>query len=613
MYFYEVAVLGANQKPLTYFSNFKISNFTLVKVSLKSSEKTAVILKECEKPSFKTKEIIEILSFCFTPFQVALSDFMSYYYTCEKGVSFGIFEPFIEQKFQNINFSKTANLTPKQQDAFEFAKKHERSLIFGDTGSGKSEIYINLINETLNSGKQALFLMPEISLTPQITKRLANYFGESLGVWHSKIAPKKKAEILEKFASGEIKIIAGARSALFLPFSDLGLIIIDEEHDDSYKSTQKPRYNARDLALFISKKQNIKVVLGSATPSLTTITKQPFYRLKGTFFKSEKKFIYDENVGVISPLIISQIEQSLKNAKQAIVFVPVRANFRYMICKNCGSLIKCPFCEIGLSFHADKNALKCHYCGFSTFYKAKCAKCGGEIFEAKKIGTSEILKILSEKFPNAKIAKFDRDEITTQKKLEKILSEFNAKKIDILVGTQMLSKGHDYHNVDLAVILGLDEQLNYPDFRAREKTLALAMQVAGRAGRNGEGRVVLQTSQREFFESYIENYDDFLEEEKEARVSLYPPFKRLLRVLISHKNKKNGEEILARAVEILKECENITIIGFGKAGIEFLASKFRFEILLRADSHTPLIKAAEKLENSGLSNIEIDIDPINFS
>ena len=231
--------------------------------------------------------------------------------------------------------------------------------------------------------------------------------------------------------------------------------------------------------------------------------------------------------------------------------------------------------------------------------------------EARKIGTSEIVKQLENKFPNAKIAKFDRDEITTQKKLENLLKDFNDAKIDILVGTQMLSKGHDYHNVDLAVIMGIDEQLSYADFRSREKTLALVMQVAGRAGRAGVGRVVLQTQQSEFFKDYIQNYDEFLSDESTMREPLYPPFARLLRILISHKNDSTAKDTTGRAVQILKTAPNIEIIGHGKAGIEYIASKYRYEILLRSNSPKALINAANLVRD--LPNLEIDMDPINFS
>ncbi len=930
MLYYEVAVLGASLKPLTYSSNFKISAYQIVSVPVKSSVKFAVILREVAKPSFKTKEILEISQLKFSPFQIALANFIAYYYVCEKSVAFGIFEPasdtaqdlrnsqedpmterncackqipvselapackqtstreqnFIseqdsitaqnsaldddfsaiqnsvpiqnfaltrnsttaensvtvmnsvialnsmqrqnlkqvpnptsqnsasnsitaqnsiqEQGFVNeqdsvsiqnstlaqnpattINFvaalepthkqnsaiaqnsiqerdfaegenyvsiqnfasaqnsvliqnfdataqspispslslsqiGKIPNLTPAQEQARKFAEANETSLIFGDTGSGKSEIYIALIAQALTAGKQALFLMPEISLTPQMTKRLQSYFGERLGVWHSKISPKKKREILEKFNAGEIRLIAGARSALFLPFSDLGLIVVDEEHDDSYKSAAAPRLNARDAAIFVGKKLGIRVVLGSATPALSTYAKQPHFRLRGTYFSSAKRFIFDESETGLSPKILTEIGRSLDAGKQAVVFLPTRANYKYMVCENCGQIVRCPFCAVGMSYHADAAALKCHYCGFSTFYKASCENCGSEVMQARKIGTGELAAQLAARFPSARIAKFDRDEITTQRKLEALLNNFNAHKIDILVGTQMLSKGHDYHGVDLAVIMGIDEHLSYPDFRAREKTLALAMQVAGRAGRSGQGRVVIQTRQSGFFGDYIENYDDFLRDEAEFREGLYPPYMRLLRVLISHKNENAASEIMNAALELLrrkqargsafashdgldarqanlsalnlqnsaqqsdgeilnskfqssdlcgddanlnrqnvsnlknaaqisacdagagsvnlkperngtaqnfinlaaenaaensaqylkeKASESFEIIGYGKAGIAYIASKFRFEILLRAGSHVPLISAARALEHLP---VEIDMDPVNF-
>ncbi|MDA3079758.1 MULTISPECIES: primosomal protein N' [unclassified Campylobacter] len=620
MPYYKTAVLGSNLKPLLYFSQKKIPDFSIVKIPLgKQSVKNAVILGICDEPNFQNgkkfeiKEILEITNLYFTPYQANLAEFIAYYYVCEIGMVFDIFTPCekIEQNLQICKFENLPNLTDKQQKAYEFADKNETSLIFGDTGSGKSEIYINLIAKMLEQGKQSLFLMPEIALTPQMEKRLKSYFGENIALWHSKITPKKKSEILEKFTKGEIKLIAGARSALFLPFTNSGLIVVDEEHDDSYKSNQKPRYNARDLAIFIGKKLGMKVVLGSATPSLTTYAKQPNFRLKGTFFQSEKKFIYDICETALSDTILSQISKSLNANRQVIVFLPTRANYKYIICQNCKTIQKCPFCAVAMSYHEKSNSLKCHYCGFSNFYKIPCAKCGGNLMEARKIGTSEIVKQLENKFPNAKIAKFDRDEITTQKKLENLLKDFNDAKIDILVGTQMLSKGHDYHNVDLAVIMGIDEHLSYADFRAREKTLALVMQVAGRAGRAGRGRVVVQTEQSEFFKTYIENYDEFLSDESTMREPLYPPFARLLRILISHKNDGTAKDTTEKAVQILKTAPNVEIIGHGKAGIEYIASKYRYEILLRSNSPKALINAANLVRD--LPNLEIDMDPINFS
>lgn len=610
MFFYEVGILGLNLKSLTYSSNTKLEIYSLVLVSISSKTKKAIVLKETTKPNFETLEILEILDEKFSSIQVNLAKFINNYYICSISMAFNIFTPYKISNFIQKKFEKSPNLSNIQKQAFDFALQNKTSLIFGDTGSGKSEIYISLIAQTLNLNKQALFLMPEISLTPQMEKRLKDYFDESVAIWHSKITPTKKKNILDEFENGKIKLIAGARSALFLPFSNLGLIVVDEEHDDSYKSNQKPRYNARDLALFLASKFDIKVILGSATPALTTIQKQPYFRLKGTFFDSSKEIIYDENETFISPLIKRELKICLKNKKQAIVFLPTRANFKFMQCTKCNTIVKCEFCSVGMSFHKNKNALVCHYCGHAIHYKTPCKVCGGEVMEPKRIGTSEVVEKLQSIFTDKIITKFDRDKITTQNKLSNTLKEFNSGKIDILVGTQMLSKGHDYHNVTLAIIMGIDNGLGYADFRAKEKTISLAMQIAGRTGRNGKGKVIIQTKHRNFFENYMGNYDLFLEDELEERKPLYPPFTRLLRILVSHKNEKNAINLIHKCLENLKSVKDIEIIGYGKANVEYIASKFRYEILLRSTSHKTLIKAGQKCV---MPNVEVDMDAINFS
>ncbi|ASM35521.1 primosome assembly protein PriA [Campylobacter sputorum subsp. bubulus] len=613
MFYYEVAILGSALNPLTYESKNEFLDGDIVNINLRNKSSLGVIIQEVKKPSFKTLPISSKSNLKFTQLQINLAKFISYYYSSFLGVSYDLFEPYSEFKNTNLYIQKTPNLNEIQKKAFEFIDKHDVSLLFGDTGSGKSEVYISHIAKAINSGKTALFLMPEISLTPQMQKRLKQYFGDSVGVWHSKINKNKKAQILSKLQNGEIKLIAGARSALFLPFNNLGLVIVDEEHDDSYKSSSNPHYNARDLAIYISK-FGVKVILGSATPCITTIQKQPYFRMKGTFFKSKKEYIFDDNETSISEVIIENIAKCLERKKQIVVFLPTRANFKFITCKSCFSTIKCPYCSVSMSYHKRENMLKCHYCGYATKVPKICDKCGGDMLEAKKIGTSEVLIKLSEIFPEAKIAKFDRDEITTQKKLENILKDFNDKKIDILVGTQMLSKGHDYHNVELAVILGLDEYLEYSDFRAREKTLALAMQVAGRAGRLEYGKVIFQTKKIDFFKKFISDYDSFINEEITFRDPLYPPFSKLMRINILSKKDEEANFICLECVKILEKflikMDDFEIIGYGKSPIELIASKFRYNILLRAKSHKPLIKISSLLQNK---NIDIDIDPINFS
>lgn len=613
--FYKVAIIGRALGLLTYHSDDEIEEFCEVIVPLQNSKVKGYIIQKCEKPDFKTLAIKHVTGEFLLPHQIELAKFISYYYTSPMAISLGLFEPTSNQqakiKADFKNDIAAPKLNQRQEEAFKFIKTNNISLIFGDTGSGKSEIYISAIIDTLKMGQTAIFLMPEISLTPQMSKRLKAHFGESLAIWHSKVSPAKKQKILQEIANGNITLVAGARSALFLPMPNLGLIIVDEEHDDSYKSTTaRPHYNARDLSLYIGAKQGIKIVLGSATPSITSALKLPTFRLKGTYHKSEKSYIFDDSDTGLSPILIDEIAKSLSQKKQVIICLPTRANFKYLVCKSCSHTIKCPFCAVGMSLYKNSNMLKCQYCGYTQARHTACDNCGSDMIEAKKMGTAELMQILKDEFAGARIGKFDRDEITTQKKLEKALKEFNDHKIDILIGTQMLSKGHDYHNVDLAVIMGIDELLNYPDFRARERTLALAMQVAGRAGRAGAGRVVVQTRQPEFFASYISDYDKFIADETPFREGLYPPFTKILRMVVSNKNDEEANKILLECVQIANDTKDIQIIGYGKCAIEYIGGIYRYELLIRASSHQPLLSIARKCDNP---SIDIDIDPINFS
>ncbi|EAJ6690895.1 primosomal protein N' [Campylobacter coli] len=611
MRYYELAVFGFYLQNLTFHSKEEIPALREVIIDLKNKKNLrALVLKECQKPEFQTKEIKEITSFSLSDIQFELAKFISYYYSSKLGFVLGLFSTHQTYTCDLIKIENEPKLSQKQKEALEFIKANPTSLLFADTGSGKTEIYISLIKECLEQGKQALLLMPEIALTPQMQKRLEVYFKDNFFLWHSKISKKKKQEYLECFCKGEVLLVAGARSALFLPFRNLGLIVVDEEHDNSYKASNQPFINARDLALFLGQKNNIKVVLGSATPSLTSFYKQKSFRLKGTFFESKKHFLYDENELGITPMLLSELEKSLKHQKQAIVFLPTRANFRQIICKDCGETIKCPFCSIAMSLHKKRNVLKCHYCNYTSLIEQNCPSCQGVMLEARKMGTAELQELLQETLPLARIAKFDSDEITSIRKLNAILKDFNENKIDILIGTSMLAKGHDYHSVDLSVILGLDEYLFRPNFKASEETLALAMQVAGRAGRKGEGRVLLQTKNRNFFERYIEDYDSFLQDELENRKDLYPPFKRLLRVLIEDKDQKSAQKLCEKFASQFRNIKQVELVGYGICGVEMLHGKYRFYLLLRSENY----KALVAIENYILQfkNVSADIDPIDF-
>ena len=615
MNYYEVAIVGYFLDALTYESEKELEIHSEVLVELgKKGEVKGIVLKKVDKPAFDTKPILQSTDRLLSKSQSELAAFISSYYTCKLGFVLGSFEPAKPYTTKQTQILNAPNLSDKQLEAFEFAKKNDTSLLFADTGSGKTEIYISLIKEYLEKGEQCLLLMPEIALTPQMQRRLSLYFKDKFIMWHSKISKAQKQKALQSLENGDILLVAGARSALFLPFCKLALIIVDEEHDNSYKASDNPRLNARDLALFLGSKMRIKVLLGSATPSVTSFYRQKHFRLKGTFFESKKEFIYDESELSLSSTVLREIRASLRAKKQAIIFLPTRANFRQILCQSCGTSVQCPFCSVAMSLHKDKNALKCHYCGFLSEIPTQCPNCTGFMLEARKIGTSELCERLQNElvgeFKDIKISKFDSDTTTTQKKLVGILQDFNEQKIDILVGTSMLAKGHDYHSVDLSVILGLDEYLWRANFRAREETLALAMQVAGRAGRKGVGRVLIQSRQKEFWQRYIKDYEAFLRDELEFRKGLYPPFARLLRLVIEDKNQQKASKLCQKLGAEFKRLKSVEVVGFGACGIEFMQNKFRFYILLRAKTHTPLLRVA----NYALAFKEItaDIDPIEF-
>lgn len=628
-------------------SEYELEIGRIATIYIKNQSHLGVILKEIPKPPFKCLEAVPNDSF-IGEYQQLLAAFIANYYCVNLGLSYGLFTPFVDKKSQQnlqdeLDLSKDSHikdsrdlakdssnlqkdssnicdiqsslnpLTPKQLEALQFIQTHDKTLLFGDTGSGKTEIYIHAILDTLKSGRNAIFLIPEIALTPQMEKRLRSAFGDLVCIWHSKISKKRKNEILEQIWQNKIRIIVGARSALFLPLSNLGLLIIDEEHDDAYKSSSNPRYNARDISIYLATKAKIKLILGSATPSPNSYfnfhKNGEIFRLKGRHFESTKSIIFESSSTQISSLLIQKISQSLQAGKQIIVFVPIRANFKTILCLSCGNSIQCPNCSISLSSHSKRNALICHYCGYTQAIPKQCPNCGNDELSALKIGTQEVAKELSEIFENAKIAVFDRDEITTEAKLRKILNDFNDKKIDILIGTQMLSKGHDYHNVALAVILGIDYLLYGGDFRSFERTMSLFYQIAGRCARKESGEVFIQTLNRAFFERFSDDYEDFLRYELSQREGFYPPFRRLALITSTHRDEKIAKERIESCKNIVESCKNIEIVGVNRAPIERIGGKWRYFMLLRGKNYQDILKALYMLKGKAVS---IDIDPLQL-
>lgn len=599
-----------NSPLLTYQSKEVLEIGEVVDIQIKQSNKQAVVIAKVEKPDFICKEIQRGKQY-FLPHQRLLANFIAQYYCAPLGLSYNLFTPtpFNATPPTPTSCPPKIQLSQIQQEALKSINSQSFSLLFGETGSGKSEIYIHFISQILQKGQSVILLLPEISLTPQMQKRLEDIFGKHLGVWHSKMSKKKKQEVLEGIYQGKISIVIGARSALFLPMQNLGAIIVDEEHDDSYKSQTTPRYNAKDLAIYLGQELNIPTILGSATPSLTS-----YFKAKNTHsiiklpkhFSSSTSIQFLHHKTELSPPIIDQIHHSLTQQKQSLIFIPTRANFKSLLCSSCGSSIQCPFCSVSLSVHINKNLLLCHYCGFTQKIPHSCPQCQSLELSSHRIGSVQITNELQELFPKARIGIFDSDHIKTQKQLEDTLKKFANQELDILVGTQMLSKGHDYHNINLVVILGLDYVLSYGDFRSREKALSLFFQIKGRCGRKHDGLILTQTLQEEFF-SY-NSYEDFLLEELNFRQNLYPPFLKIATLTFSHSNPQYALNSMQRTIKHLQAFQDIQVAGGGKAGIEKINKKYRYMILLRSSKATYLIKAIHTIKEK----CEIDIDPLNI-
>ncbi len=403
MNYYELAILKSPLTPLTYQSEneIEIGKKVLVKLARMKKLCEAVVLKKVEKPTFKCVDIQELTQEYYNLQMLETAKFISTYYVCSIGEALSSYSPFneeLEEDFDEKSFDSNIKLSKKQEEAFTFLKEKKQALLFANTGSGKTEVYIKTIEKHLNEQKQAVLLMPEISLTPQMQKRLEKVFHTSVAIWHSKVTKKKKKEIIQSLLSGKIRLIAGARSSLFLPFKNLGVIVVDEEHDESYKSDSKPRFQTKDLAIYLSKKYDIQLILGSATPSASSFNKIPYYRLKETFFETKRAIEFDDSDANLSPKTIQKINKTLQENKQVIVFLPTRANFKYQICTSCGKSVECPYCSVSMSLHKNDLALKCHYCGYAQQIPQTCPSCNTGIIHNLRVGTAQIEEELNNLF-----------------------------------------------------------------------------------------------------------------------------------------------------------------------------------------------------------------------
>ena len=537
-------------------------------------------------------------------------------------------------------------LNPFQQQAYteiiQSLREKDVCLLHGVTSSGKTEIYTHLINKVLKDGKQILFLLPEIALTTQITERLQSKFGDQLGVYHSKVSNHERVEIWNNLLCDEgYRIILGVRSSIFLPFHNLGLVIVDEEHEPSYKQQDPaPRYNARNAAIMLAVMHGAKVVLGSATPSVESFYnaqtgKYGYVRLGRRFEETELPLITPVNTKeerrkkkmktIFSPLLIEKMQEALANNEQILLFQNRRGFAPGLSCKICDWTPKCRFCDISLTYHKKYNRLTCHYCGKTYRLPSECPECSSSDIRTFGFGTEKVEEEIKELFPDLPVERMDADTTKTKKSLEEIISRFENGETRLLIGTQMISKGLDFEKVSLVGILNADALMNFPDFRAYERAYQLMSQVAGRAGRRKkQGEVILQTSHPEhpLIQMVLEqNYEGMYQMQMgERQMFRYPPLYRLISISLKHKNENVLHEASAVYASLLREKLGDRIMGPDKAAVSRIQNLHISKVLLKIETNASLSALRELLgqaKKQVLTNsdykyilIQYDVDPL---
>jgi primosomal protein N' (replication factor Y) len=546
----------------------------------------------------------------------------------------------------SLNHETPPTLNPDQEVAYReitdsmAREKFAPYLLHGVTGSGKTEVYLRVIENVIGRGKEAIVLVPEISLTPQLVKRFRGRFGKKVGVIHSALSEGDRFDAWRQASRGSVSVIIGARSAIFAPFKNLGIIVVDEEHEASYKQDESPCYNARDLALVLGKMTDSVVILGSATPSVETYAnseKQRFTYLSLPLRVEDRTLptleVVDmryEKGKVFSKILRDAIIENSNNGKQTILFLNRRGFSSFVACQACGEIVSCPNCSISLTYHARDHSIKCHYCGISEQLFDHCLKCGKEL-KGLGMGTQRIEDEVKSILPKAAISRMDRDAVVGKNKLLRLYDRLEKGVVDVLIGTQMVAKGHDLPGVTLVGVVSADQSLGIPDFRAGERTFQLVTQVAGRAGRGDEpGRVIVQTFNPEHPSiKFAIEHDSvgFLKEELKLRDDLeYPPFSKLVNFRFQGRVESDTVNAAKIAGELARKLVSkmpigvVKILGPSPAPIYKIRNRYRYQMLLKSRDIRALHNFSKKLSmilrDSRISRnvkIQTDVDPFNFN
>ena len=547
---------------------------------------------------------------------------------------------FVTHSKRNTSLAHTAEQRTAIDAVSQSLGSFEVFLLQGVTGSGKTEVYLELLERVVKLGKQAILLVPEISLTPAVASRLQHSFGDRVAILHSNLSPGEKYEQWNRARRGEVDVAVGPRSALFTPFSRLGIVIVDEEGDAAYKQDETPRYNARDLAVVRGQLNDIPVVLGSATPSLESRDNAESGKYKLLTMKSrvesralpeveivdlrrERGEREDRGLVIFSSRLVEELKQTIERGEQAIILMNRRGYAPYLLCRECEHDFRCRDCSVTLTVHRRAGLLMCHYCGFRRPIPPKCPECGGEVLQPIGFGTEKVEERFKRLFPGVALDVLDRDTTRRKGELVRILDSFRAGTSRVLIGTQMISKGHDFPNVTLTAVINADSILGYPDFRSAEKTFYLLTQVAGRSGRGEKaGKVLIQSAFPGHYAVQLaaqHDYDGFFRAEIEFRRRFqYPPATGMIALLIRGEEADAVERV---ADELGKHVESETLPlgdvrlqGPAPAPLARIKGVYRFQILARSKKRSALRRAIQRAvaaTNSAGTDVVIDVDPIN--
>lgn len=636
-----LVVVNKQQVPiLTYAGSEDIKIGDLVIVPFKNSEIIGIIIGEDENfsGSYNLKEIIRKFDISIPFYTVKFIDIFSKYYLVDPGSVFKMMIPIDLcefQKYRKIKQEININLPELNKDQAkalaEILSSEKVSVLQGVTGSGKTEVYFHLIEHYIKNNRQILLMLPEIGLTKQVIDRFQKSFGFKPAIWHSGITKATKRDILYGVSDNSVKVVIGTRSSLFLPFKDLALIIVDEEHDSSYKQEEKSLYNARDSAVLKSSISDIKVVLVSATPSIETYYNIKFQKYHHSFLPSRFGKSVLPNLHIvdmkkeekgrwISKTIINAIANAIENNEQTILFINRRGYAPLILCKDCGYRLGCKECSSWLVYHKNKNSLICHHCGYTEEYKNKCQECGSEDLVNCGPGVERVYEEVLQNFPNARVRQFTSED-SSEKLSEEILSKMENGEIDILVGTQIISKGYHFPKVTVVGVIDADMASSNIDLKSSERCFQILTQVSGRSGRENKiGHAYLQSYNptNEIFRYLISSSDkDFYECELESRNrNFLPPFSRVFGIIITGSDEFETKYFALKIRKKISPKGNVNILGPAPATMSKIRGKYRFRILIISDKKLNIQKDIDSLINQFSNmrkfNLRVEVDPYSF-